>query len=85
MEGTFTLLSLTAMILAILIALGLFTSLSSAIVSFLVLAVCVVSHSELMLGITIAALTISLSLMGGGAYSIDGLIYGRRRVFLPKP
>ena len=85
MGGASGIISFAALVFAILMALGLFTSFSSATVALLVVRLFFVSHSELMTRTTIAALSVSLSLMGGGAYSIDGLIHGRRRIFVPKP
>jgi hypothetical protein len=85
MGGAASFLSFAAIVFAILMALGLFTSVSSATVALLVVTLFFVSHSELMTRTTIAALSASLSLMGGGAYSVDGLIHGRRRIFVPRP
>jgi hypothetical protein len=85
MGGASSILSFAAIVLAILMAIGLFTSVSSATSALLVVTLFFVSHSELITRTTIAALSVSLSLMGGGAYSIDGLIHGRRRIFVPKP
>jgi hypothetical protein len=85
MGGASSVISFFAMVFAILMALGLFTSFSSATVALLVSTLFLVSHSELVTKTMIAALSISLSLMGGGAYSIDGITHGQRRIFVPKP
>ncbi len=77
-------LSFLVMGLAILIGLGLLTSLVSALAAVLILALTLVSQSEPLLGATLAALSAAVALMGGGAYSIDGLLHGRRRITLPK-
>lgn len=83
-NGAFGALSVLLMGLAILIGLGLFTSLVSMLAAVLILALTLVSHSEPILGTTLAALSAAVALMGGGAYSIDGLLHGRRRIILPK-
>lgn len=77
-------LSVVEMGLAIFIGFGLFTSLSSALTAILIVASTFMSHSELMIRSTLAALSFAIALMGGGAYSIDGLLHGRRRIVLPK-
>jgi uncharacterized membrane protein YphA (DoxX/SURF4 family) len=84
MGGPSSILSFAAIAVAILIALGFFTSLSSAIVALLVVTSLFVSHSGRMANLIIAALCVSLSMLGGGAYSIDGLLHGRRRIIVPK-
>ena len=83
--GFIGILSFASILLAILIALGLFTSLTSAIVALLLTILSFITHAELAISTTIVALSISLSMMGAGAYSIDGLIHGRRRIIVPKP
>ena len=70
-RGPSGILSLATIASAILMALGLFTSLSSAIAALLIVALFFVLHSDLMIRTTIAALSVGLSMMGGGAYSID--------------
>jgi hypothetical protein len=82
-SGWLTILSVAAMGLAVFIGMGLFTSLSSAIEGVLIIAQMPVSHAEPLLWIPLAALCGAIALMGGGAYSIDGLIHGRRRIILP--
>ena len=84
-SGSVNILSLAAIVLAILITVGLFTSLSSAIVALLICALCLVSHPDPIISVTIAALCVSLSMTGAGAYSFDGLLRGRRRIFVPEP
>jgi uncharacterized membrane protein YphA (DoxX/SURF4 family) len=83
-SGPPSMLSFAAMGSAVLIALGLFTSFASAITAFLIGLMIFTSHSELMFGTMLAALCVALILMGGGAYSIDGLLHGRRRIVLPE-
>jgi|GEM_PF-1924032 uncharacterized membrane protein YphA (DoxX/SURF4 family) len=82
--GPIGILSFASIVLAILIALGLFTSLSSAIVAFLLVVSFFFSRVEPAISTTIVALSVSLSMMGAGAYSIDGLFHGRRRIIVPK-
>jgi hypothetical protein len=83
--GQQTTLSLVLMGLAILIGLGLFTVGSSAIASALIAVFMFASHSELTSNSTVAILCAAVTLMGGGAYSIDEVLHGRRRITLPKP
>jgi hypothetical protein len=77
-------LSFSVIGLAFLIALGLFTSYASTMTALLIGLLAFTSRSELMVRGIIAALCAALILMGGGAYSIDGLLHGRRRILLPK-
>ena len=83
--GQHTAISVVLVGLAILIGLGLFTVGSSAVVGALIVAFMFVSHSELTMKCTVAILCAAVTLMGGGAYSIDGVLHGRRRITLPKP
>ncbi len=79
-----TTLSVAAMGAAIFIGIGLFTSLCSALAAVLILAFTLVSHSDPLLGVTLCVLSMAVVLTGGGAYSIDGLLHGRRRITLPR-
>ena len=83
-SGPFSVISLGAIVLAILITIGLFTSHSSATVAVLIVALFFAFHSGLIIKTVLAALCVSISLTGAGAYSIDGLSHGRRRIILPK-
>jgi hypothetical protein len=77
-------LSIAIMGLAILLGLGLFTSVSSAFAGILIVILMFMSHSVLTINTILAMLCAAVTLMGGGAYSIDGLLHGRRRITLPK-
>jgi hypothetical protein len=70
--------------LAILIGLGLFTSVSSALAGILIVILMFASQAELTINSALAMLCLAITLMGGGAYSIDGLLHGGRKITLPK-
>lgn len=78
------LLSLAVIGLALLIGFGLFTSIASAISAVLIIATMLFCRTELNFRGTMAMLCLAVALMGGGAYSVDGLIHGWRRIVLPK-
>jgi hypothetical protein len=40
-------------------------------------------QESIVLGATSIALSLSTAMLGGGYYSVDGLVYGRKRVILP--
>jgi hypothetical protein len=74
-------LSFSAAVLAVFIALGLFVPVSSCLAGSLMVILYFLCHDVTMLTIgTIVLLCISLSMTGGGAYSLDALIFGQRRV-----
>ena len=84
MTGRQTAPSVMLMGLAILIGLGLFTSISSALTGIIIVTLMLTSLSELTVNCTLAMLCIAVTLMGAGAYSIDGVLHGARRITLPK-
>ena len=84
-SGPFSVISLAAIVLAMLVTVGLFTSGSSAILGFLMLFLCFLSHTGFLIMTILAALCASLSMTGAGAYSIDGLLHGKQRIILLKP
>jgi uncharacterized membrane protein YphA (DoxX/SURF4 family) len=75
------LLSFVTAALALFIAIGLFTPVSSSMVGVLMVILHFLFHdvTALTLG-TIVSLLISLSLTGAGAYSLDAIMFGRRRI-----
>ena len=71
-------------IIALFIELGLFTVISSGIAALLTVIICwFLRDSPILVVATSAALCVSLSMLGTGAYSLDALLFGRRRVFFP--
>jgi hypothetical protein len=68
-------------IVALFIVLGLFTVISSGIAALLtVILFWFLRDSPILVVATSAALCVSLSMLGAGAYSLDALLFGRRRV-----
>jgi hypothetical protein len=82
--GRLSSLSVVIMVLAILIGLGYFTSVSAALAGSLIVALIFVSRSEPITSSGLAALCAAVALLRAGAYSVDGLFHGRRRITMPK-
>ncbi len=82
--GLSSALSVAVMGLAIFVGVGLFTSASSALAAIFIGGLVFMSHSDVVIHLTLAAICTALTLMGGGAYSIDGLLHGQRRIKFPK-
>lgn len=78
-------LSFLLAVLALFIVLGLLTSVCSGLAALLTVALSFVSR-DLPLDVVAATVSICLSLamLGAGGYSLDALLFGRRRIILPK-
>jgi len=64
--------------------LGLFTAISSVMAALLtVILFLFLRDTPLLVVATSASLCVSLSMLGAGAYSLDALLFGRRRVIFP--
>jgi len=75
--------SFLAALLAILVALGLFTTASAAVAAMLTVALYVdLRNASPLLVATTDAVCLALALTGAGAYSLDSLLFGQRRVTL---
>jgi hypothetical protein len=76
-------LSFLAAVLAVFIGLGLFIPVSSCLAGLLMVVLYFLFRDVTLLTLsTIVLLCISLSMTGGGAYSLDALIFGQRRITL---
>jgi len=85
MNGRLSIPSLLLTLLAIFIGLGLFTTPASSLAALLNIGLYLGLHdAPLLITITIAEVCIALSMMGAGAYSLDALLFGYRRVTLPR-
>jgi len=84
-NGRDTFLPLLGALLAILLLAGFLTTASSCLAAIGTVGVCIVSNGN---SIFISAITVgtcmALALSGPGGYSIDALLFGRRRITLPK-
>jgi len=85
LRGDASVVSFTVAILSLFIALGLFTPVVSSVAALLTIALLLLVHRE---ALTLSAATtcfcVVLALVGAGAYSVDGLLFGQRRVTWPK-
>jgi len=71
-------------VLALFMVLGLFTAISSVMAALLtVILFLFLRDTPLLVVATSASLCVSLSMLGAGAYSLDALLFGRRRVIFP--
>jgi hypothetical protein len=71
-------------IVALFIVLGPFTVISSGIAALLtVILFWFLRDSPILVVATSATLCVSFSMLGAGAYSLDALLFGRRRVIFP--
>jgi hypothetical protein len=83
-RGDASALSVSVVILAIFMTLGLFTIVVSSLAAALIMAFFLVLHQEtLVASMVTAAVCIALTLLGAGAYSVDACLFGQRRVVWP--
>jgi putative oxidoreductase len=66
--------------LGILLFAGLWTPVAGMLVSFLQIWICVAYREDLGAHVLAAAIALGLSLIGPGAWSVDALVFGRRRI-----
>lgn len=71
---------LGAAVIGILLLNGLWTPIAGVLVSFLQIWICVAHREDLCAHILAAAMALGLSLIGPGAWSVDALVFGRRRI-----
>jgi uncharacterized membrane protein YphA (DoxX/SURF4 family) len=83
-NGNSTPVSVAAMGLAILVGVGLFTSISSAAVAVCLAILTLKAQSDFLIRGALAALCTAVAFLGSGSYSIDGLLRRRRTIVLPK-
>jgi len=72
-------------VLALSIGAGLFTTFSSSLVALLKISIGVGLHNApLLITVTTAEICVAMTMTGAGAYSLDALFFGYRRVTLPR-
>jgi hypothetical protein len=80
------LVSFLLAVVALFMVLGLFTAVSSGIAALLTVVLFLFFRDIPILVVTASVLLcVSLSMLGAGAYSLDALLFGRRRVIFPNP
>jgi hypothetical protein len=80
-QGDASVLSVSIVILAIFLTLGLFTVAASGLAAVLIIALSLLIHQEALAASTVtASVCVALALLGAGAYSIDACLFGQRRV-----
>jgi uncharacterized membrane protein YphA (DoxX/SURF4 family) len=85
-RGDTSVLSVSAIVLAIFLMLGLFTRAASCLAAVLIVALSLLVHQQSLAASAAAlAVCVSLALLGAGAYSIDAQLFGQRRVVWPRP
>jgi uncharacterized membrane protein YphA (DoxX/SURF4 family) len=84
--GDASVLSVSAIVLAIFLTVGLFTVLAASMGAVLTTTLFLLLHHETLgASIVIVLVCITVALLGGGAYSIDARVFGPRRVIWPDP
>ena len=66
--------------LGILLFAGIWTPVAGALVFFLQVWICVAHREDFGAHVLAAAIALALSLIGPGAWSVDALVFGRRRI-----
>ena len=83
--GAASLLSVSIIILAIFLMLGLFTTAVARLSAMLTMTLSLLPRQEILAGsIVTISVCIALALLGAGAYSLDARLFGQRRVVWPK-
>ena len=85
-RGEASVLSVSAMVLAIFLSLGLFTTLAASLGAALTLTLFLLLHHQtIVMSLVAISVSVADALLGGGAYSIDARLFGPRRVVWPNP
>ena len=85
-RGDASVLSVSAIILALFLTLGLFTVIAASLGAMLTgMLSFLPRHETIAANVVIVLVCISLALLGSGAYSIDARLFGPRRVTWPNP
>lgn len=79
---TLSLELLTAVCSALLI-IGLWTPLASVCISLCELSLLFVTYGDATIHIVLAVLGAALAMLGPGAWSVDGRLFGRKRIQIP--
>ncbi|WP_041586004.1 hypothetical protein [Terriglobus saanensis] len=83
-RGDASVLSVSIMILAIFLALGLFTVAASSLAAVISMTLPFLLHQETLAASTVTvSVCVALALLGAGAYSVDARLFGQRRVVWP--
>ena len=75
-----TIFEVSAAAMGILLFAGLWTPIAGVLVSFFQIWICVAQRGNLGAHILATAIALGLSLIGPGAWSVDALVFGRRRI-----
>ena len=82
--GDASVLSLSVVVLAVFLTLGLFTVAASSLAATLTMALfLLVHHQTLAASVVTTVVCTALALQGAGAYSLDARLFGQRRVVWP--
>jgi uncharacterized membrane protein YphA (DoxX/SURF4 family) len=82
-RGDASMLSVSVVVLAIFVVLGLFTTVASSLAAMLTVMLFLLYQQTLASSTVTTVVCMALALQGAGAYSLDARLFGQRRVVWP--
>jgi hypothetical protein len=82
-RGEASVLSVSVVMVAIFLMLGLFTAPTASLGAALTIALLLLHHGTLAASTVTVSVCVDVALLGAGAYSMDARLFGQRRVVWP--